>query len=102
MNPGQLVALWQVSHPGFNFESVYDLIPFSVHINFSSPLHNFERRVTRSLELGNLPYRGNFLRVNQRQKSPGASVGLRMPIIKARNKFHNIKFQKAAGMVKRK
>ena len=42
---GQLVASGQLTDPEVSFASVYGLTPVTVHMNFSLPRGNFERRV---------------------------------------------------------
>ena len=69
---GQLVAPGQLTDPGVNFASVHGLTPVTVHMNFSLPLDNFERRVTRCTTPGNPPCRGNFSLCEQNAKvAPG-------------------------------
>ena len=46
MIPGQLIAPGQLTDPGVNFASVHGLTPVTVHMSFSLPRGNFERRVT--------------------------------------------------------
>ena len=46
MIPGQLIALGQLTDLGVNFASVHGLAPVTVHISFSLPRGDFERRVT--------------------------------------------------------
>ena len=60
MIPGQLIAPGQLTDPGVNFASVHGLTPVTVHMSFSLPEGNFERRITRCTTLGNPPCRGNF------------------------------------------
>ena len=55
MIPGQLIAPGQLTDLGVNFVSVHGLIPVTVHMSFSLPQGNFERRVTRCTTLGNPP-----------------------------------------------
>ena len=72
MNPGQLIAPGQLTDPGVNFASVHGLTPVTVHMSFSLPRGNFERRVTRCTTPGNPPYRGNFSPCEQNAKvAPG-------------------------------
>ena len=72
MIPGQLIAPGQLTDPGVNFASVHGLTPVTVHMSFSLPRGNFERRVTRSTTLGNPPCRGNFSPCEQNAKvAPG-------------------------------
>ena len=52
---GQLIAPGQLTDPGVNFASVHGLMPVSVHMSFSLPWGNFERRVTRCTTPGNPP-----------------------------------------------
>ena len=59
MIPGQL------TDPGVNFASVHGLTPVTVHMSFSLPRGNFEKRVTRR-------WRGNFSPREQNAKvGPG-------------------------------
>ena len=60
MIPGQLIAPGQLTDPGVNLASVHGLTPVTVHMSFSLPRGNFERRVTRYTAPGNPPCRGNF------------------------------------------
>ena len=72
MIPGQLIAPGQLTDPGVNFASVHGLTPVTVHMSFSLPRSNFERRVTRCTTPGNPPCRGNFSRCEQNAKvAPG-------------------------------
>ena len=76
MIPGQLIAAGQLTNPGVNFvsvpASVHGLTPVTVHMSFSLPRGNFERRVTRCTTPGNLPCRGNFSPCEQNVKvAPG-------------------------------
>ena len=72
MNPGQLTAPGQLTDPGVNFASVHGLTPVTVHMSFSLPRGNFERRVTRCTTPGNPPCRGNFSLCEQNAKvAPG-------------------------------
>ena len=41
------MILGQLTHPGVSFVSVHGLTPVTVHMSFSLPLGNFERRDTR-------------------------------------------------------
>ena len=43
---GQFIAPGQLTDLGVNFASVHDLAPVTVHIGFSLPRGDFERRVT--------------------------------------------------------
>ena len=47
MIPGQLIAPRQLIDPEVNFASVHGLTPVTVHVSFSLPRGNFDRRVTR-------------------------------------------------------
>ena len=47
MIAGQLIAPGQLTDLEVNFASVHCLTPVTVHIGFSLPRGNFERRVTR-------------------------------------------------------
>ena len=72
MIPGQLIAPGQLSDPRVNFASVHGLTPVTVHMSFSLPWGNFERRVTRCTTPGNPPCRGNFSPCEQNAKvAPG-------------------------------
>ena len=68
MIPGQLIASGQLTDPGVNFTSVDGLTSITVHMNFSLPLGNFERRVTRCTAPGNRPCQGNFSPCEQNAK----------------------------------
>ena len=57
---GQLIASGQLTDPGVNFASVHGLTSVTVHMNFSLPRGNFERRVTCCTTPGNRPCQGNF------------------------------------------
>ena len=99
MIPGQL------TDPGVNFASLHGLTPVTVHMSFSLPRGNFERRVTRSTI--KVQYRATrvaevtFLHVNRPQKLPWGKSSLHMLIINVQNKFPNKKFQDASEMGKR-
>ena len=72
MIPGQLIAPGQLTDPGVNFASVHGLMPVTVHMSFSLPRGNFERRVTRCTTPGNPSCRGNFSPCEQNAKvAPG-------------------------------
>ena len=88
MISGQLIASGQLNDSGVNFASLHGLTPVTVHMNFSLPRGNFERRVTvvqhRVTRLAEV----TFLHVNRMQKLPRgkrgqewARVVLRMLII---------------------
>ena len=68
MIPGQLIAPGQLTDPGVNFASVHGLTLVTVHMSFSLPRGNFERRVTRCTTPGNPPCRGNFSPCEQNAK----------------------------------
>ena len=68
MIPGQLIAPGQLTDPGVNFTSVHGRTPVTVHMSFSLPRGNFERRVTRCTTPGNPPCRGNFSPCEQNAK----------------------------------
>ena len=82
MIPGQLIAPGQLTDPGVNFVSVHGLtpVPVTVHMSFSLPRGNFERRglpvaqhgVTRLAEV-------TFLHVNRTQKLPRGKSSLAHP-----------------------
>ena len=62
----------QLTDPGVNFASVHGLTPVTVHMSFSLPRGNFERRVTRCTTPGNPSCRGNFSPCEQNAKvAPG-------------------------------
>ena len=68
---GQLIAPGQLIDPGVNFASVHGLSPLTVHMSFSLPQGNFERRVYCTTP-GNPPCRGNFSPCEQKLKfAPG-------------------------------
>ena len=46
MIPGQLIAPRQLTDLGVHFASVHGLAPVTVHISFSLPRSDFERRVS--------------------------------------------------------
>ena len=72
MIPGQLIASGQLTDPGVNFASVHGLTPVTVHMSFSLPQGDFERRVTRCTTPGNPSCRGNFSPCEQNAKvAPG-------------------------------
>ena len=60
MIPGQFIALGQLTDPGVNFASVHGLTCVTVHMNYSWPRGNFERRLTRCTTPGNRPCQDNF------------------------------------------
>ena len=68
MIPGQLIAPGQLIDPGVNFASVHGLTPVTVHMSFSLPRGNFERRVTRCTTPGNPLCPGDFSRCEQNTK----------------------------------
>ena len=65
MISGQLIASGQLTDTGVNFASVHGLTSVTVHMNFSLPQGNFERRITRCTTPGNRPFQGNFSRCEQ-------------------------------------
>ena len=72
MIPGQLIAPGQLTDPGVNFASVHGLTTVTVHMSFSLPRGNFEKRVTRCTTRGDPPCRGNFSPCEQNAKvAPG-------------------------------
>ena len=102
MTPGQLIAPGQLTDPGVNLASVHGLRPVPVHMSFSLPQGNFERRVTRCTTPGYRPCRSELFSMRTERKScPGPRVALRMLIINVWNKFLNKKFQKAPEIGKR-
>ena len=68
MIPGQLIAPGQLTDPGVNFASVHGLTLVTVHMSFSLPRGNLERRGTRCPTPGNPPCRGNFSLCEQNAK----------------------------------
>ena len=68
MIQGQLIAPGQLTDPGVNFASMHGMTPVTVHMSFSLPQGNFERRVTRCTTPGNPPCRGNFSPCEQNAK----------------------------------
>ena len=72
MIPGQLTASGQLTDPGVNFASVHDRTSVTVHMNFSLPRGNFERRATHCTTPGNRPCHGNLSPGGQNAKvAPG-------------------------------
>ena len=72
MIPGQLIAPVQLTDPWVNFALVHDLTTVTVHMSFSLPRGNFERRITRYTTPDNPPCRGNFSPCEQNAKvAPG-------------------------------
>ena len=72
MIPGQLIASGQLTDPGVNFASVHGLASVTVHMNFSLPWDNSERRLTRCTTPGNRPCQGSFSPREQNAKvAPG-------------------------------
>ena len=70
--PEQLIASGQLTDSRVNFSSVHGLTSVTVHMNFSLPRSNFERRVTRCTTPGNRPCQGNFSPCEQNAKvAPG-------------------------------
>ena len=55
MIPGQLIASGQLTDPGGQLCLGDGLTPVTVHMSFSLPRGNFERRVTRCTAPGNPP-----------------------------------------------
>ena len=64
----QLIAPRQLTDSGVNFALMYGLTPVTVHMSFSLPRGNFERRVTRCTTPGNPPCPGNFSPCEQNAK----------------------------------
>ena len=72
MIPEQLIAPEELTDPGVNFVSVHGLTPVNVHMSFSLPWGNFERRVTCCTTPDTPPSRGNFSPCEQNTKvAPG-------------------------------
>ena len=102
MIPGQLIAPGQLTDPGVNFASVHGLTPVTVHMSFSLPRGNFERRVTRCTTPGNPPCRGNFCPCEQNAKvAPGQEKSCACSLLMFRINFPTKKFQKAPEIGKR-
>ena len=89
MIPGQLIASGQLTDPRVNFASVHSLTPVTVHMSFSLPWGNFERRVVVPVVQHRVTCLAEvtFLHGNRKQKLPGARVVLCMLIINVWNKF---------------
>ena len=102
MIPGQLITPGQLTDPGVNFASVHGLTPVTVHMSFSLPRGNFQRRVTRCTTPGNPPCRGNFSPCEQNAKvAPGQEQSCACSLSMSRTNFSNKKFQNAPEMCKR-
>ena len=72
MIPGQFIASGQLTDLGVNFASVHGPTSVTIHMNFSLPQGNFERRVTSCTIPGNRPCQGNFSLCEQNTKvAPG-------------------------------
>ena len=72
MIPGQLIASGQLTDPGVYFASVHGLTSVTVHMNFSLPRSNFERRVTHCKTPSSWPCQRNFSPCAQNAKvAPG-------------------------------
>ena len=70
MIPGQLIAARQLTDSGVNFASVHCLTPATIHMSFSLPRGNFERRVTRCTTPVTRLAEVTYLHVNRTQKFP--------------------------------
>ena len=68
MIPGQLIAQRQLTDLRVNFALVHGLTPVTVHMSFSLPRGNIERRVICCATPGNLTCRGNFSSCEQNAK----------------------------------
>ena len=101
MIPGQLIAPGQLTDPGVNFASVHGLTPVTVHMSFSLPRGNFERRVTRCPTPGNPPCRGSFSPCEQNVEVARGKSSLAHAYFNVWNKFSNKKFEKAPEIGKR-
>ena len=70
------MILGQLTDPVINFTSVHALTPVTVHMSFSLPQGNFERRITvvqrRVTRLAEVP----LLHVNRTQKLPRGKSSL--------------------------
>ena len=72
MIPGQLIAPGQLTDPEVKFASVHGQTPVPVHVSFSLPRGNFERRVICCTTPDTLPCRGNCSPCEQNAKvAPG-------------------------------
>ena len=72
MIPGQLIASGQLTNSRVNFASVHGLTSVTVHMNFSLPRCNFERRLTRCTTPDNRPCQDNFSPCEQNARvAPG-------------------------------
>ena len=101
MSPGQLIALGQLTDPGVNFAPVHGLTPVTVHMRFSLPRGNFERRVTRCTTPGNPPCRGNFFPCEQNAKiAPGQEQSCTCSLIMFGINLSIKKFKKAPEVCK--
>ena len=58
----------RLTDPRENFALVHGLTPVTVHMSFSLPWGNLERRVTRCTTPGNQPCQGNFAPYEQNEK----------------------------------
>ena len=88
MIPGQLITPRQLTDPRVNFASVHGLTPVTVHMSFSLPWGNFERRVTRCTTPGNPPCRGNFSPCEQNAKvAPGQEYSCACSLLMFRINF---------------
>ena len=72
MIPGQ----WQLTDPGVNFASVHGLMPVTVHMSFSLPWGNLERRLPVVQHRVNRLVEVTFLHVNRTQKLPRGKSSL--------------------------
>ena len=79
MIPGQLITSGQPTDPGVNFASVHGLTSITVHMNFSLPRGNFERRVTRCTTPGNRLCQGDFSPCEQNAKVAPSKSSLAHP-----------------------
>ena len=76
MIPGQLIASGQLTDREVYFASVHGLTSVTVHMKFSLPRGNFERRVTRCTTPSNRPAKVTFLHVHRMQKLPQGKSSL--------------------------
>ena len=76
MIPGQLIAPGQLTDHGVNFASVHGLTPVPVHMSFSLPRGNFERRLPVVQHRVNRLAEVTFLHVNRKQKLPRGKSSL--------------------------
>ena len=95
--PRQLIDPGQLTDPRVDFALVHGLTPVTVHMSFSLPRGNFERRVTRCTTPGNPPCQGNFSPCEQYAKvAPGQEKSCSRSLLMFRLNFPTKKFQQKA------